>query len=210
VNNAVVVLGAGGHAKVVIEILEGIPGLSVHGCTSAEPGALPVLGYPVLGADDILPGLFNSGVRHAFVAVGDNRARLRAMREVTSLGFTLVQAVSPRAIVSARIRIGLGVAIMPGAVVNPDSELGDGAIVNTGATVDHDCRVGECAHIAPGVNLAGNVTIGTGAFVGIGSRVIPGRSIGEWAVVGAGTVVIRDVPPGVTVAGVPAVPLAPR
>ena len=200
------VLGSSGHAKVIIEVLEEDDSIVVHGCTSPDPAQRPGFAHPLLGTDDILPELLRSGVNHAFVAIGDNRLRFRAMRAVTELGFSLVRAVSRRAVVSSRARIGGGAAIMPGAIVNVDSEIGDGAIVNTGATVDHDCRVGECAHIAPGVNLAGNVRVGAGAFLGIGCCVIPGVSIGDWAVVGAGAAVVRDVPAGVTVLGVPAMP----
>jgi UDP-perosamine 4-acetyltransferase len=197
----VVVLGASGHAKVVIELLEEDSSIVIHGCTSPDSAKAPGLACPLLGTDETLPDILRSGVKHAFVAIGDNRIRFRAMRAVTELGFSLVRAVSSRAVVSARARVGMGAAIMPGAVVNVDSEIGDGAIVNTGATVDHDCRIGECAHIAPGVNLAGNVRVGAGAFLGIGCCVIPGVSIGDWAVVGAGAAVVRDVPAGVTVLG---------
>ena len=202
----VVVLGSSGHAKVIIEILEEDGGIVVHGCTSPDPTIGPEFACPLLGTDEILPELLRSGIKHAFVAIGDNRIRFRLMRAVAELGFGLVRAVSRHAVVSTRARVGEGAAIMPGAIVNVDSEIGDGAIVNTGATVDHDCRIGECAHVAPGVNLAGNVRVGAGAFLGIGCCVIPGVSIGDWAVVGAGAAVVRDVPAGVTALGVPATP----
>jgi len=208
----IVVLGAGLHAGVVIDILENLDGFVIHGCTSPDPAARPPFGYPLLGSDAILPDLHKSGVTHAFIGIGDNRARHRAMRTVTDLGFTLVNAISRHAIISPRARIGRGVAIMHGAILVPNSEVGDGAIVNTAATLDHDCRLGECAHISSGVNLGGHTSVGTGALLGIGCCTLPDISVGDWAVVGAGAAVIRDVPPGATVFGVPArrMPMLPH
>jgi UDP-perosamine 4-acetyltransferase len=200
----VVIAGAGGHAKVAIEILEESRAWRIAACTSdGGPGAA-LLGIPVPGDDQWLPGLRASGIRHAFAAIGDNRARLDAMARLQGAGFHLINAVSRRATVSPRVRLGCGVAIMPGAVVNVDTELGDGVIVNTGATVDHDCRVGRGVHIAPGANVAGRVSIGEGAFLGAGCRVIDGMTIGAWTVVGAGAVVVRHLPEGVVAVGVPA------
>jgi len=201
---SVVILGASGHAKVIIEILEELREWDIAGCTSAAGIDTERFGYPVLGDDEVLPGLLESGIRHAFVAIGDNRVRHRVSQQVREAGFTLINAVSSRALISPRVQVGRGVAVMAGAIIQVDSVLEDGAIVNTGATVDHDCRVGAYAHIAPGVNLAGNVEVGEGAFLGIGSCVIPGVRIGSWAVVGAGAAVIEDVPDAVTVVGVPA------
>jgi UDP-perosamine 4-acetyltransferase len=200
----VLIVGASGHAKVIIDILGERLEFEIAGCTSADPGVRELLGIPVLGPDAILPEVFQSGITNAFVAVGDNRARFRLLRLVTDLGFTLINAISPRAAISRRARLGAGIAVMPGAAINVDTVVEDGAIVNTGATVDHDCRIGRCAHIAPGANLAGRVTVGEGSFLGIGSRVIPGCAIGAWTTVGAGGVVIRDLPSHVTAVGVPA------
>jgi UDP-perosamine 4-acetyltransferase len=199
----VVIAGAGGHAKVILGILEESGEFEVAGCTNKAAGGT-LLGLPVLGDDGVLPELAASGFRAAFAAVGDNRVRRDVIRQLREAGFRLINAVSRRAIVSPRARLGEGVAVMPGAVINVGAEIEDGAIVNTGATVDHDCRIAACAHIAPGVNLAGCVSVGEGAFLGVGSRVIPGVSIGAWTVVAAGAVVIGDIPAHVTAVGVPA------
>lgn len=198
-----VLVGSGGHAKVVVEILEESAEFQIAGCTSVD-GSPDLLGYPVLGGDDLLPQLLQDGVQHVFVAIGENDLRQKLIVHTTGLGFTLVNAISPRAIISRRARLETGIVIMPGAIINAESKIEEGAIINTGATIDHDCLVGRYAHVAPGVNLAGTVSIGAGAFLGIGSRVVPGVSVGCWAVVGAGAVVVRDVPDRVTVAGVPA------
>lgn len=200
----VVVIGAGGHAKVVIDMLEDRGEFELAGCLSADTGATSVLDVPVLGGDDELPRLFASGIRHAFVAVGENGLRARLTQRATDIGFSIVNVVSRHAVVSSRVTLGSGIAIMPGAVINVDTVVANGAIINTGATVDHDCRIGAFAHVGPGAHLAGTVSVGAGAFLGAGCCVIPGRTIGPWSTVGAGAAVVRDVGERVTAAGVPA------
>jgi UDP-perosamine 4-acetyltransferase len=159
---------------------------------------------PLLGTDADLPRLRADGLRQAFVAVGDNRARQRISAEVEALGFSLVNAVSPRAHLAETVRLGSGVAVMAGAVVNAYTTLGNGVILNTGATVDHDCRLEPFVHIAPGCHLAGTVVAAEGVFVGIGSSVVPGCRLGRWSQLGAGSVVIGDVGDEVLALGVPA------
>jgi UDP-perosamine 4-acetyltransferase len=205
-----VVLGASGHAKVIIDMLQDAGEVEIVGCTSADlaDAGTSLLGIPVLGDDCVLPKLHAAGVSQAFVAVGDNRLRGKLMREVAALGFELANAISPHATISRRAKLGVGVAAMPGAIVNTSSEIGDGCIVNTGATVDHDCVLGPCVHVAPGTNLAGCVTLGEGVFLGTGARVIPKITVGPWAIVGAGAVIIEDIPGYVTAVGVPAAIIA--
>jgi UDP-perosamine 4-acetyltransferase len=199
-----VVMGAGGHAKVIVDMLLERAEFWLAGCITHETDVTDVLGLPILGGDDALSRVFASGVRHAFVAIGNNRVRADRMQHARGIGFTIVNAISRHAIVSSRVTLGAGIAIMPGAVINVDTVVGDGAIINTGATVDHDCRIGAFAHIAPGTHLAGNVTVGEGAFLGVGTSVIPRRAIGSWTTIGAGSAVVRDIGEGVTAVGVPA------
>lgn len=201
----VVIIGNGGHAKVIIDMFCEAGSYEVVGCTGKDVGTGHVLGVPVLGDDSVLHRLRSEGVRYVFVALGDNRARKLKSREVIEAGFEFVNCVSSRAIISRNATLGQGVAVMPGAVVNASAQIGDGAIVNTGATVDHDNFIGDFAHIAPGSNLAGRVQVGEGAFLGTGVRVIPEIKIGAWSVIGAGAVVIHDVPPNATAYGVPAI-----
>ena len=197
----VVVIGAGGHAKVCIELLRA-GGRKVAGVVG--PDAAPVLGAPVLGGDDDLPHLHGEGLREAFVAVGDNARRVALGRAAQAAGFTLVNAVSPQAVVSPSATLGEGVAVMAGAVVNADARIGDFAVINTRASVDHDSVVEEGAHLAPGATLAGGVRVGAGALVGVNAAVIQAVSIGAGAFVGAGAAVVADVAAGATVIGVPA------
>jgi UDP-perosamine 4-acetyltransferase len=200
----VIVLGAGGHAKVCIETLEEVGFFDIIGCTSEAESLQEVLGYPVLGRDSLLPQLYLSGVEYAMVAIGDNARRRQAGMLAKDCGYRLASAISPRAIISPRARVSCGVLIVRGAIVNSVASIGEGAIINTGATVDHDCEIGPWVHIAPGAHLAGGVRVAEGALVGIGSCVLPGVCIGAWACVGAGAVVIHDVPERAIVVGVPA------
>jgi UDP-perosamine 4-acetyltransferase len=206
----VLVVGAGGHALVGIEVLREA-GYAVRGCVASHVGAghgLERLGVPVLGSDDDLAALLADSSA-VFVAVGANEARGRLIEAATSAGGTVVTAVSPAAVVSPSASIGSGTLVMPGAVVNAVATVGQGVIVNTAAVVEHECVVGDLAHIAPGAVLAGTAQIGEGALVGVGARVLPGRRVGAWATVGAGAVVVDDVPDGATVVGVPARVVSP-
>lgn len=200
----VVIIGAGGHAKVVIDILKSGSEYDVIGCIAKKIEHQSVLGVPILGEDLILAKLFASDVTNAFVAIGDNKLREKLSLEVENIGFNLINAIAPKAYVSKSATLGKGIAIMPGAVINAEASIGSNVIVNTSATVDHDCIVEDYVHIAPGVHLAGNVNLGKGTFLGVGSSIIPQTNIGEWCVIGAGTVVIKDLPPFSKCAGVPA------
>lgn len=200
----IIIVGAGGHAKVCIEILRAA-GEQVAFCIGAG-GAADCVGVPVLDGDHHLPRLYAVGYRRAFVAIGANRLRATLGRVVREHGYELVNAISPRAEVSPSASVGAGVAIMAGAVINAEAVISDLVIVNTGATVDHDCVIGPAAHLAPQCALAGNVTLDACSFLGVGCKVIPGVTIGEHAIVGAGGVVISDIGAGVTAVGIPAKP----
>ena len=201
---AVVLIGSGGHAKVVIELVHAEGKYQILGCTGLAEGGFLLGDVPILGTDTVLPTLLARGVKNAFVAIGDNRLRLRLLTQVSEVGFKLINAVSPNAVVSPSAMLGRGIAIMAGAVINASAQIGDGAIINTNAGVDHDCRIGSAAHIGPGSALAGNVEIGRESFLGIGTCVLPGVRIGNRAIIGAGSVVTRDIPDEVTAMGVPA------
>lgn len=202
----VVVIGAGGHAKVVIELLRA-NGEDVAFSIAAEGyEESTCLEVPVLIGDHQIRSLWEVGHRHAIVAIGDNSLREALSKKARTTGFTFVNAVSPSATVSPTAKLGVGVVIMAGAVVNAAADVGDHSIVNTLASVDHDSLIGALVHIAPNCAIAGNVRIGNKAFVGIGSTILPNITVGPGAMIGAGSVVTKDVLTG-TVAGVPARPL---
>ena len=184
--------GAGGHAKVVKEIIE-LNGGSVGAFVDDVPEKSEHQGISVLDSA--------TGLSPMIVAIGDNSAR-KAIAERLSCGFAV--AVHPSAVVSPAAVIGEGSVIMPGAIVNAGAVIGRHCIVNTGASVGHDCVLDDFSHVAPHSTLCGNVHLGEGVWIGAGAVVIQNLTVGEWSVVGAGAVVINDVAEHEKVVGVPA------
>ena len=203
-----VVLGAGGHAKVVLEAIWAGGTLEVVGLLDADPGCGTLLGVPILGDDTLLSELRKQDVGAIVVALGGNRLRDRIAARVCELGFELPAVIHPAAHVSPSARIEAGAVIMARACIGPLARIGALAIINTNAIVEHDSSIGRAAHVAPGVALAGTVKVGDRALIGVGSAVRPGIVIGADAVVGAGSAVVADVPAHAVVAGAPARPLS--
>lgn len=201
----VAVIGAGGHAKVVISTLQAA-GQTVAAVFDDDPvkWGSHLLGVPVRGP---VAGLREAGFRAAVIAVGDNADRQRIAGGLSGLEW--VSAIHPTAYVHPSARIGPGTVVFAGAAIQPDSAVGAHVIINTGAKVDHDCFLGDYVHLAPGVHLAGGARISPGSFLGVGVSVIQGVQIGEWTTVGAGAAVIGSLPARVTAVGVPARPVKP-
>lgn len=199
----IVVVGAGGHAKVVIELLRDND-FNVIGCTDRDTTSRKILGVPVIGNDDILLQVLREGIKSAFVALGENKLRSTLGQKLWNYGFMMPSIISRNSVISSSSKIGQGVAIMAGAIINADSEVGDFAIINTNASVDHDCIIGDGSHIAPGATLAGGVRIGSRVLVGIGASVLPDLEIGDDAILGGGSVAIAAIPSNVTAVGHPA------
>lgn len=197
-----VIVGAGGHARSVMDIALQNSDYEILGCIDSVAGE--VLGKPILGKDEDLGDFFAQGVRHIFVAIGDNSLRDRLYDRAISIGFEPVNIISHYAVVSPRAQLGKGICVMPGAVVNVNTVIEDNCIINTRCSIDHDCHIGKSSHIAPGVTLSGTVKIGDGVHVGTGASLIDKVSIGDWSYIGGGAVVVGDIPSGVMAFGVPA------
>ena len=194
-----VIIGAGGHAKVVISTLQGakVSVAAVFDDNQTLWGT-KIMGVTVSGpVASIERKQFDFGV----IAIGNNSKRKQI---ADSFDLNWATAVHPTAYVHPSVKIGAGSVIFAGAVIQPETVIGEHVIINTGASVDHDCIIDDYVHIAPGVHLAGNVQLGEGTFLGIGSSVIPGVKIGAWTIIGAGGVVIRDIPDETIAVGVPA------
>ena len=207
----ILVYGARGHAKVVIDIVERAAVAKIAFLVDDDPQikGSRLFDYSVLGGmNDLEAWLARNRAISAIVAIGDNATRMRIAATLKRKGLTLTCAVHPAACIGRGVAIGAGTVIMGGCVVNPDTIVGDNTIVNTGSTIDHDCTIGDGVHVAPGCHLCGDVTVGAGSFLGAGTTVIPGVRIGANTVIGAGSTVLNDVADGARVAGSPCRPVA--
>ena len=201
----IIVLGAGGHAKVLIDALL-LGGATVLGVAAPESGRQVIAGLPVLGGDEVVASYAARAVRlvNGVGSVALPVRRREIYERFKSQGYVFQSVIHPSAVIARDVELGEGTQVMAGAVIQAGSRIGANAIINTRASVDHDCRIGAHVHVAPGVTLCGGVCIEEGAHLGSGSTVVQGVSIGSGCLVGAGSVVIRDVPSGAAVAGVPA------
>lgn len=199
----VLLIGAGGHAMVVLDALES----SAKGkCTiSAFDESPERIGQKILNvtiqhfsADMAIAG------EQFHISIGNNQTRERLFKKMAEAGGLSRTVIHPVASIAASATIGTGTFIAARAIIAPSASIGRGCIINHGAIVDHECAVGSFCHLAPGSTLAGNVKIGAGVLIGAGANILPGVQIGDGATIGAGAVVIADVPPGATHVGVPA------
>lgn len=188
--------GAGGHAKVIIEILQ-VQNLSdIVAIDEHKEGT--VLNVPITHKS--IPENLKAGAQ-VIIAIGNNEVRKRISEQRADVNYA--KALHPSCNMSPSASIGAGTVAMAGVSVNADAAVGEHVILNTNCCVDHDCKIGSYAHISPNAALAGNVEVGEGSQVGIGACVLPGIKIGKWATIGAGAAVIEDVPDYAVVAGNP-------
>lgn len=201
-----VIVGAGGQARVVADILNYDPNVEIVGYTDnilREPGE-EIFGKPVLGKHSIWPNLLKEGVIAAVVAVGDNEIRTEYFNQLKKLGFLLLNAIHPNASLASNVELGEGITVCSGATINTLVKIGNNCIINTAAIVEHECIVEDNVHIGPGANIAGRVVIKKNSFIGIGSTIREYITIGKNVTIGAGSVVLQDIPDNVMAAGVPA------
>jgi len=194
------VVGAGGHAKVVIDAAEEA-GFEIAGIVGSVDDTPEILGHPVsLSSEDVPADGF-------IVAIGDNATRARYFAEYARAGLPPLSVSHPSAIVGKDVVIGDGTFVAAGVIINAGARIGADSILNTGCTVDHDCVIGEHSHIGPQVALCGAVTLGEGVLLGVGSCASPRASVGAWSVVGAGAAIVDDLPALMVCVGVPARPV---
>ncbi len=205
-----VLLGGGGHAKVVLEAIMLVDAAAVRTILDAdtERWGKRVGGVEIAGGDELLPKLRDK-VTHFMVSLGGIGGDRRALLFELGLrnGLVPLTVVHPRAYVSVGASIGPGTFVAAGAIVGPGVRVGHNVVINTASVIDHDCKVGNNAHIAPTSCLGGAVTVGENAHIGSGAVILEGRNVGAHAVVAAGAVVIKDIRASTTVAGVPAHPM---
>jgi sugar O-acyltransferase (sialic acid O-acetyltransferase NeuD family) len=191
----IILIGAGGHAKVVFDAVDDQNGevvAIIAPNANADHWAVPMYG-------DYSPKIEEGAA--CIIAIGDNKTRKHLQSNIQHVFATVIHHT---ATISPKASIAEGSMILHGSIIQADAVIGKHVIINTGAQVDHDDKIGDYVHIAPGAVLCGNVTVGEGSLIGAGAVVTPGKNIGQWATVGAGAVVTIDVPDYATVVGVPA------
>jgi len=201
-----IIVGAGGHGRVVLDIFRQARNTDPVGFLDANPRlrGKKIDGLEVLGGPADLPALRENGIDSAIVAIGDNATRNMYAQTLTAQGLRLVNAIHPKASIADTVRLGANVVVAAGAVVCAHCRVSDSCIINTASIVDHESFIGRSAHVCPGSRLAGRVIVEDFAFVGIGATVVQCLTIGRGSTVGAGAVVLRNVEPFTTVVGVPA------
>ena len=203
VSKPIIIIGNGGHAKVVYEVLQ-LMGRKVLGFTAPEPSVSP-FSLPYLGDDN---AVLKYNVDEIELALGVGSIGVLNTREslfnsFKKLGYTYVTLIHPTAIISPTVKLGEGVQIMAGVIIQSMSQIADNTIINTGSIIEHDCIIAEHVHVAPGCKIAGQVHIESHCHIGIGSTIIQGITIGSSSLIGAGAVVIRPVDYYKKIVGVP-------
>lgn len=209
--NGILVFGASGHAKVVIDIVEkgGLSSVSLVADDNPALKGTMLYGYEVMGGkEELLVRRDLLSKNGCVVAIGSNRIRAKIAAWLQANGGRLCDALfHPSAQVARGVSIGEGSVVMAGTAINSDTRIGKNVIVNTGSIIDHDCVIGDAVHVAPGATLCGGIAIGDSTLIGAGAVLHPNLRIGREVIIGAGATVLSDVPDGWTVVGTPAKPI---
>lgn len=202
-NNKIVIVGFGGHAKSLVDSILSYGKYEIAGYTDIEEKGIPNI--PYLGTDDELKSIFDSGVKNAALGIGflgKSNLREKLYKKLSDIGFNLPPIIDPTAVIAKRAEIKDGCFISKHAVVNVGAYVGKMCIINTGAIVEHDSAVGDFTHVAVGTVLCGNVKVGNDCLIGANATVLQGITIGNKTIVGAGSIVLSDVEENMTVVGI--------
>jgi acetyltransferase EpsM len=195
--NAIIVYGAGGHGKALIDLIRALGTYSIAGIVDDNiPAGSTIMGVTVFGGSIVLGQLIKSGVHLAVNAVGgigNIQSRIKVFDQLSVAGFTCPTIIHPTAFVEQSATLGEGVQVMPHSYIGSESKVGFGVIINTGAIVSHDCVLGDYANLSPGAILAGEVSIGTATLIGMGVTVNLRVNVGANARVGNGSTIKQDV-----------------
>lgn len=192
----VIILGAGGHAKVIAEALI-LSGNEILGFVTPEKELrAPFLGINVIGDDSIISTFSPHDVvlANGIGALPYQKLRWNLASRMRKQGYSFMTIVHPSAIISRDAVLAEGVQVMAGSVIQPGTQISRDCIINTGALIDHDCFIEECCHLAPGVVFSGGINVGEGTHIGVGTSVIQNISIGKNSVIAAGSLIFKDVP----------------
>ena len=203
----IIVFGAGGHSKVILDIIEKQIEYTVAGLFSSFTSIGDFhYNYPIISNDsNLIFVLKDFDIHGGVIAIGDNYQRYLLVEKINKIkeDFMFVNAIHPSAQIARGVKFGTGNVVMPGVIINSDSQIGNHCILNTGSTLDHDCIMKDFSSLAPGVNIGGNVNIGRFTAISLGAKIIHNITIGDSAVIGAGSVIINDIPSYVVAYGHP-------
>jgi sugar O-acyltransferase (sialic acid O-acetyltransferase NeuD family) len=203
----VIVVGVGGHAKIVVDILEDMDSFEIIGVTAIDEKGGQFQGYPIIGDDSVLQQHFDQGVTNVAIGIGgftNNKLREQVYKFVKSIGFQVVSAIHPSAVISKSVKLGEGVTIFPGVVITTEAVIGNNCIIATSATIDHETIIGDHVLISAGVTIGANTIIKEGVLCALGAKVVSAVTLGKEVLVAAGAVVVNDVEDHARVFGVPA------
>lgn len=210
----IVIIGASGHASVVIDIIEQENKYNILGLIdSYKPKDTTLFNYKVLGSESYIEHLIKTKqIIGGIVAIGDNATRTNMVNTIAALNpnFKFVTAIHPSAITGKGVVIGAGSVVVAGTVINSNTTIETHCIINTKASIGHDCYIESFSSVAPGATLGGGITIKTGAIICLGATLLGQLKIGAHALVGAGAVATQNVPDNTIVMGVPAKPIRTR
>lgn len=203
-NNKIIIIGAGGHAKVVYSIAKKNNYNIVGFYDDINMNLSSFMGYPVFHSIEELYNYNKDGVEF-IVAIGDNFTRMKIVEMIEEhLSCKFISLIDPSAIVFENVKIGEGSVIMPGAIINIDTTIGNHCIINTGAQLDHDCIMNDFSSLAPGSICGGNVCIGKLSAVCLGAKVVERCKIDDCSILGANSLLLEDLGPNCLAYGTPA------
>lgn len=203
-NKPVIMIGNGGHASVLTEILLQQQ-VEITGFT-APSEEKNQFNLTYLGDDSVIKKYESKEVL-LVIGLGmlsPSSVREKIYKEFKQLAYNFLPVLHSSATIAPSVQLGEGVQIMAGTIIQTNTIISDNTIINTGAVIDHDCYIGSHVHIAPGCKLSGNIKIGNSTHVATGATIINNIDIGEKCLIGAGAVVIKDIQSGVKAFGVPA------
>lgn len=199
--NKLIIIGAGGHGKVVADIALKMNKWEELYFLDDNISLDSVLGIEILGSSSQWNGYLHD--HDIFVAVGSNEIREKIIEQLERENASIPVLIHPSAVIGSMVEIEPGTAVMAGVVINCSTTIGKGCIINTSSSIDHDCNIGNYVHVSPGVHIAGTVKIGEMSWLGIGSTVINNITIKNNCILGAGSVVINSLTESGTYVGVP-------
>lgn len=194
-----VIIGAGGHGKVVANIAK-LNGYDVIVFLDDDTGKTMCGLYPIVGTSQDINQYKNNDF---IVGIGNNVIRRNITLQLLKEHYNVVTLIHPTAVIDETVQMGKGSVVMANVVINADTIVGIGCIINTSSSVDHDCIIRDFVHVCPGCHIAGGVTIGDNTWIGVGSSIINNVNIIKDCMIGAGCVIINDILESGTYVGIP-------